>query len=149
MERKRNRLLRCLLYISLFLLTAYALALLGYTLMRKNAPQEQTRGAYPSSDSVPAEDSTPPGHMPVAIQTVLPEETDFPAPPEDNNDYLILAEGDSVSLYILTENGETVYSGDLYIPLSALMPEDRQQLTEGVILDTKEEVSYLIEDFSS
>ena len=122
------------------------LALLGYRVARKKAPQDSSHGASSYTSEVQPTESANPFHLPTAIQTVVPEPEETPEP---NNDYLVLAEETSVYLYILTENGDRVYAGDLPISLSALMPEDQQTLKDGIILDSDDELAALLEDYSS
>ena len=147
-ERKTNW-LKFLLWTLGLLLAMYLLALLGYRLARKSAPQENDRDAQNASEYALPEESHTPFNLPTALQTIVPAEPSASAPPENNHDYLVIATNETVQLYLLTENGETVYAKDLPISLSALMPEDRQQLLDGIILGSEEELAFLLEDFGS
>lgn len=136
---------KILIGIALLLFLMCILALLGYRIVRKKAPQETPHGASYSSETQSTE-SDPPFHLPTAIRTTIPEPEESAEP---DNDYLILAEETAVNLYILTENGDQVYAGDLPIALSALMPEDQSVLTDGIIVGSDEELAALLEDYSS
>ena len=150
MEQERKvKWLKFLLWTAGLLLAMYALAILGYRFARKSAPLERSYDAQNASEYALPEESHTPFNLPTAIQTVVPAEDEPSAPMKSNNDYLVIAAEETVQLYLLTENGETVYAKDLPISLGALMPEDRQQLTDGIILDSIEELAFLLEDYGS
>lgn len=147
---KKRPLLRAAVLVILLLITMYILAALGYYFARKSAPQANPHGAQDSSKYNISEEEQTPFHLPTVTQTEVPED-DSPktTSPFKEQDYLVLADGAVVSLFILTENGEQIFSEVLPISLAALMPEDRVMLEEGVILGSRAELAALLEDLSS
>ena len=147
---KKRPLLRAAVLVVLLLIAMYILAVLGYYFARKSAPQAETRNAQDGSEYSVSEEEQNPFHLPTAMQTEVPEEA-LPenTPTFPKQDYLVLADGAVVSLFILTETGEQVFSEVLPISLAALIPEDRVMLEEGVILRSRGELAALLEDLSS
>lgn len=147
---KKRPLLRVAGLVVLLLIAMCILAVLGYRIARNNAPQEKPYGAQDGSQYNISEEEQNPFHLPTAMQTEVPEK-DLPDTTSSfpKQDYLVLADGAVVSLFILTENGEQIFSEVLPISLAALMPEDRVMLEEGVILRSRGELAALLEDLSS
>ena len=145
-QEKKYKWLKYLAGTALLILSMFILAVTSYHLARKKAPRESSNGAYHSSQTSLPNESSVPFNLPTSVQTVVPEQ---PEPEKPENRYLVLAEETAVNLYILTENGEQVYAGELPISLSALMPNDRTVLEEGIVLASDEELAYLLEDYSS
>ena len=68
---------------------------------------------------------------------------------ENADDYLVISENGNVKLYLLTKNGEKIYQKDLEIPLVSLMDEDKKLLSDGIILNSKEALAAILEDYTS
>ncbi|MBR7164231.1 MAG: hypothetical protein IKD21_04605 [Clostridia bacterium] len=63
--------------------------------------------------------------------------------------YYVVAQSDKVCVFFMDENGNWRFSHNLAIELDALREEDKQLFYEGITLSSKQELSSLVEDFSS
>ncbi len=71
------------------------------------------------------------------------------APIPDKNDYLVIWENDAVNLYLIDENGDKTFKENLEISPRSLTNQDKTLLKEGIILYSEEELSALLEDYTS
>lgn len=146
---KGKQVLKIVLTIFVFLVLCVLCAFAGYYFARsrsplkKNTPETGVLNEY----NLPKE-SHAPFHLPtlhVEEEIALP--SSLPAP--EQTEYLVIAEHDTVRLYRLTQSGEKEFQRNLDISLSALTEEDRLVLTEGRILKSEDELSSLLEDYTS
>ena len=147
---KKRHFLNLVLTAVLIFAAMYLCAVSGYRFVRNSGAAEE-----------PAENREPEIHETIAPQEEDPfdlPETDLASAslpkqdvriPSDPNDYLVISENGVVKLYSITENGDQIYSKDLDISPDALLAEDKAQLEEGIILESKEELAALLEDYTS
>lgn len=68
---------------------------------------------------------------------------------ENKDDYLVIAESGLVNLYVIGIDGNKTFEQILEIDANSLTPNDRKLLKQGIILDTKEDLLSLLEDYTS
>ncbi len=140
---------KVLLFFLVLFLVMYLCAVTAYRIVRKKAPQEQSTPNGASDSFVGPAESQMPFHLPAALKTQVPAEYSVLPSATDQKDYLVIAEEGSVHLYILTDEGELIFSSQLEIPFANLLPEDRAALSEGIILDSDASLATFLEDYSS
>ena len=145
-----KHIVKILTVIFAFLLLCVACALTGYYFARARNPVKMNtheNGAL-NEYNLPQE-SHAPFHLPTLHVendvTVSPS----PLPASEIIEYLVIAENDVVRLYRLMQNGEKTFQNNLDISLSALTEEDRLAFIEGRILKSEDELSSLLEDYTS
>ena len=143
-KKSLSKLLRWGFGVLGFMLLMYLCASAGYHYVRKNAPSQVSDGAHNKQNTEKGTKPFP--NLPVGLSGTYSEEENLVT---DLNDYLVVSEGNLVNLYIIDTDGDKVFEKVLDIDLLALKDEDRQLLKQGIILDTKEALLSLIEDYSS
>lgn len=68
---------------------------------------------------------------------------------ENKDDYLVIAEAGLVTLYVIGVDGNKTFEQILEIDKNSLTENDQKLLSQGIILDTREDLLSLIEDYSS
>ncbi len=68
---------------------------------------------------------------------------------ENKDDYLVIKENGLVNLYVIGTDGNKTFEQILEIDTNSLTPNDRKLLTQGIILDTREDLVSLLEDYTS
>lgn len=157
----KKRFLKLFLIAASIFLAMYICAMLGYRFVRNEAPQEENlpNGAQNINEQTKKETSVPfhlPYHEEENAQNGMIEDevastssVQQNVTAQDENDYLVIAENNAVNLYILTKEGEKIFSKTLSVEPDSLMPEDRKNLESGIILASNEELSALLEDYTS
>lgn len=140
---------KILFFFLLLVLAMYLCASFAYHVVRKKAPSEQTVPNGASDSFIGPSESQRPFHLPAAIKTTVPADPSSLPSEDDKNDYLVIAEENDVTLYILTADGEQIFFSRPDIPFSNLPPEDQSALQEGIILDSDAALAAFLEDYSS
>lgn len=68
---------------------------------------------------------------------------------ENKDDYLVIKENGLVNLYVIGIDGNKTFEQILEIDANSLTANDRKLLTQGIILDTREDLVSLLEDYTS
>ena len=144
MEKSRRNILVVLIFLSCLIVAMFLCGTLGYFLAKKTAPQ--------SSDAVNSKHYNDSG-----IYTPLKRPADLKdafspveiSDTEDENDYLVISEGKLVNLYIISADGNKTFDSVLEIDKNSLTESDCFLLEQGMILDTREDLWSLIEDYTS
>lgn len=68
---------------------------------------------------------------------------------KNKDDYLVIAEAGLVALYVIGIDGNKTFEQILEIDKNSLTKHDQELLSQGIILDTREDLLSLIEDYSS
>ncbi len=68
---------------------------------------------------------------------------------QDRDDYLVIAEAGLVNLYVIGPDGNKTFEKILEIDKNSLTENDQKLLTQGIILDTQEDLFSLLEDYTS
>ena len=133
-------------YIFLFV-CAFAVGLgIGYTAVRMNFKQQQDEkpGTLTSPVHQKAEENPIPERA-TAATLVTSEEILEPT----KQTYFIVEQSGRVRVFLVDEEGKQKFSHNLSIELGSLRPEDQKLFREGITVYSKEELSSLVEDFSS
>ena len=125
----------------------YICANASYHIARKKASSQDSKDADTFKGNTEFKENKPFPNLPVNMSGIYSETLNFETP--DMNDYLVVSEGTLVNLYSITKDGNKIFEEVLEIDLSSLKPEDRTLLLNGILLDTKDDVLSLIEDYSS
>ncbi len=119
---------------------------LGYIWAKSKAPQKNDAHVHPKnvqSDGIYAPLKRPEGLREAfaASQSIIESET--------KDDYLVIAQNGLVNLYVINSDGNKTFEKILEIDKNALTPNDQKLLTQGIILDTREDLLSLLEDYTS
>lgn len=125
----------------------YICANASYYITKKRAPLQDSKDADTFQEGTEVKEDKPFPNLPVNTSGVYSENLNFESP--DMNDYLVVSEGALVNLYSITKEGTKIFEQVLDIDLSSLKSEDKTLLLNGILLDTKDDVLSLIEDYSS
>lgn len=125
----------------------YICASASYYFVRKKAPSQEHESAKSFQDNTQPSEDKPFPNLPVAISGTYSSDTDFSE--TDTNDYLMISEGELVNLYTINKDGDKIFEKVLDIDISSLKEEDKDLLTSGILVDSKDDILSLIEDFSS
>lgn len=144
MEKSRRNILLILIFLFFLIVAMFLCGSLGYFLAKKTAPQK--------SDAVNNHNYNDTG-----IYTPLKRPSDLKEAfssvdnidNTDKNDYLVISEGKLVNLYVISADGNKTFDSILEIDKNSLMESDRFLLENGIILDTREDLWSLIEDYTS
>jgi len=135
-------------YIFLFA-GAFAIGLgIGYTAVRVSFKRQQ---AMPEQlvvqpQQTEAEASQTPGQpASVTVTVAEPETAEEPA----KQSYFVIEQSGRVCAFFIDKEGKRTFSHTLSIELDDLRAEDRKLFREGITVYSKEELSSLVEDFSS
>lgn len=144
-----KQVLKILLMSFAFLLLCVLCAFAGYYFARLKSPM---RKANPETGVLNEYNLPKESHAPFHLPTLHVEDeislpSNLPAP--EPTEYLVIAENDAVRLYRLMPSGEKTFQKNLDISLSALTEEDRLALKNGRILKSEDELSSLLEDYTS
>ena len=142
-----DKILRWGLGILGVLFAMYICASASYYFVRKKAPSQEHESAKSFQDNNPSSEDKPFPNLPVAISGTYSTDTDLE--PTDTNDYLMVCEGELVNLYTINKDGDQIFEKVLDIDISSLKEEDKDLLTSGILVDSKDDILSLIEDFSS
>lgn len=63
--------------------------------------------------------------------------------------YEVIAENGAVNVYSIAPNGDRAFFCETEIPFYLLSENDKRLMKDGVILDTMEELSNILQDFES
>ena len=138
-QKKRKGIL---FYLLLFL-CAFSVGLgIGYAVIQKKAADVKER-RMESIQSEVSSSAEPPEGRPALAEMIVEEVT--PITPG----YFVVAQGESVCVFLIEANGNKRFSHKLGIELEALPPVDQQLFQEGIYLYSKEELMALTEDFTS
>ena len=139
----RRALLNFVLSVLGVLLLMYTCVLTGYFLAKKSASSQKRENApYVQTEGVNEDKPFP--NLPVNITSIYEEEEE-----PDNNDYLIISEGNLVNLYLINENGDKIFESVLEIDINSLTEDDKSLLKSGIVLSDKESLLSVIEDYTS
>ena len=144
MEKSRRNVLLILIFLFCLIVAMFLCGSLGYFLAKKTAPQK--------SDAVNNHN-----HNDTGIYTPLKRPSDLKEAfssvenidDVDKNDYLVISEGKLVNLYVISADGNKTFDSILEIDKNALTESDCFLLEKGIILDTREDLWSLIEDYTS
>lgn len=142
-----NRILRWGLGIIGVIFAMYICASASYYFVRKKAPSQEHESAKSFEENNTVSEDKPFPNLPVSIAGTYSSDTDFND--ADTNDYLMVAEGELVNLYTINKDGYKIFEKVLDIDIASLKEEDKDLLTSGILVDTKDDILSLIEDFSS
>ena len=138
MEKTKRNTLMVLIFLACLIVTMLLCYSIGYFLAKKTAPQK--------SDTVHKYDGV---YTPLRRPTDLKDAFSPVENIEDDNDYLVISEGKLVNLYVITADGNKTFDSVLEIDKNALTESDCFLLDQGIILDTREDLWSLIEDYTS
>lgn len=145
---KGKNVLKILSAIALFLVLCFLCACAGYYFVRARNPLNNPTQEEKLGKHLLPEESHAPFHLPtLQIEEEIPFSSSVPLAKQ--TEYLVIAENDAVRLYRLTQSGEKTFLKNLDISLSSLAEEDRRTLKEGRILKSEDELSSLLEDYTS
>lgn len=142
-----DKILRWGLGILGVIVSMYICASASYYFVRKKAPSQEHESAKSFEENNTTSEDKPFPHLPVSISGTYSYDTDFEE--TDTNDYFIISEGSLVNLYTINKDGYRMFEKVLDIDISSLKEEDKQLLTGGILVDTKNDLLSLIEDYSS
>ena len=111
----------------------------------KNLAPSKTEGAK-NYNNENYDEKKPFPNLPVTLSGIYEEGADFVP---DTNDYLVIAEGNLVNLYIIDKDENKTFEKVLEIDINALKEEDKTLLKKGILLGDRASVLSLIEDYSS
>lgn len=144
MEKSRRNILLILIFLFCLIVAMFLCGSLGYFLAKKTAPQESDAvNNHKYNDTGIYTPLKRPSDLKEAFSSV--ENIDD----VDKNDYLVISEGKLVNLYVISADGNKTFDSVLEIDKNALMESDRFLLENGIILDTREDLWSLIEDYTS
>ncbi|MBE7049016.1 MAG: hypothetical protein E7393_06630 [Ruminococcaceae bacterium] len=103
-----------------------------------------TPSAMPQTESAMQAGETISPNFPVSLPMVVSEERE-----ESGLRYLVIEQSGDVCVFILDEEGERRFSHKLAIETEALREADQNLFKEGIVLQSKQELLELMEDFSS
>ncbi len=133
-------------FLSLFLfafIVGVGIGLVGVGLRRQN-DEPKTTSDLSERLVLPKESGT---DIPDQAASVILEAEKELEPPEET--YFVTAQGNKVSVFTIDSEGHRQFSHNLAIELDALREEDKQLFYEGITVYSKQELSSLMEDFSS
>ncbi|MBQ2696695.1 MAG: BofC C-terminal domain-containing protein [Clostridia bacterium] len=133
-------------YIFLFA-SAFAVGLgIGYAAVRLNFKQQQATKPETLTNPIfrEAKESPEPGRAASTTVTTTEEVSE----PEEQI-YFVVEQSGRVRVFLVDNDGKRKFSHNLSIELDALRAEDRKLFSEGITVYSKEELSSLVEDFSS
>ena len=144
MERNRYSVLTVIIFLSCLICAMMLCCAVGYFLAKKTAPQKSDAVKNDPYDNTGI--YTPLKRSPDSEETfsvTKPTDTD------DKDDYLVISEGKTVNLYVISADGNKTFRQILEIDKNSLTESDCFLLEQGIILDTREDLWSLIEDYTS
>jgi len=142
----RNSARHFILLLASIIILMYVCYMAGYFLAKKSAPSHKDENAQYSNEVNYENQNKPFPNLPVNISGTYEEPQDFTP---DNNDYLVICEGNLVNLYVINEDGDKIFDSVLEIDISSLTSDDKNLLNSGIMLSDKEDLLSLIEDYTS
>ena len=144
MEKSRRNVLMVLIFLSCLIVAMFLCGTLGYFFAKKTAPQnDDAVNSKHYNDSGIYTPLKRPADLKDAFSPVEISDT------EDKNDYLVISEGKLVNLYVISADGNKTFDSVLEIDKNSLTESDCFLLDQGIILDTREDLWSLIEDYTS
>ncbi len=130
-----------LFYIFLFA-CAFSVGLgIGYASIRHRTEEKKSE-IKTDIPQIKSEEKEEPGQV---VSASLPEVTQAP----EETGYFVIEQDGRVCVFTTDSAGTRRFSHTLSIQLEALKEEDKKLFQEGIVLQTKEELLSLVEDFSS
>ena len=118
---------------------------LGYIWAKNKAPQKSDAQVF--EKNVQHDGIYTPLKRPEGLKEVFADTQDITV--ENKDDYLVISESGIVALYVIGTDGNKTFKKILEIDKNSLTKNDQELLSQGIILDTQEELLSLIEDYSS
>ena len=144
MEKSRRNTLLVLIFLSCLIVAMFLCGALGYFLAKKTAPQ---KSAAVNKNNHNDTGIYTPLKRPVDLKEAFSPVENIDT--EDKNDYLVISEGKLVNLYVISSDGNKTFDSVLEIDKNSLTESDCFLLDQGIILDTREDLWSLIEDYTS
>ena len=144
MEKSRRSVLIVFIFLPCIIVSMLLCYGLGYFMAKKTAPQKNDAvNSHKYNDTGIYTPLKRPADLKEAFSAM--ENIDS----TDNNDYLVISEGKLVNLYIISADGNKTFDSVLEINKNSLTDSDCFLLEQGIILDTREDLWSLIEDYTS
>ncbi len=145
MEKSVKKTVISSIFFSLCLVLAMVVCgSIGYIWAKSKAPQKSDANVY---ENIQNDGIYAPLKRPEGLREAFADTQNVSV--EVKEDYLVISENGMVNLYVIGDDGSKTFDQILEIDKNALTPNDQKLLSQGIILDTKEDLLSLIEDYTS